>query len=86
MIICFGDDYELDVERRELKRAQLPIHVEPQVFALLVYLVQNRDRVVSKDDVIEPRFGPAESCQTQPSPAASMPPGRQLATTVTIRN
>jgi DNA-binding winged helix-turn-helix (wHTH) protein len=52
MIICFGDDYELDVERRELKRAQLPIHVEPQVFALLVYLVQNRDRVVSKDDVI----------------------------------
>ncbi len=52
MIICFGDDYELDVERRELKRAQLPIHVEPQVFDLLVYLAQNRDRVVSKDDVI----------------------------------
>ena len=52
MIICFGEDYELDVERRELKRAQLPIHVEPQVFDLLVYLVQNRDRVVSKDDVI----------------------------------
>jgi TolB-like protein len=52
MIICFGDDYELDVERRELKRAQLPVHVEPQVFDLLVYLAQNRDRVVSKDDVI----------------------------------
>src|SRR5580698_11422150 len=51
MIICFSDDYELDVERRELKRAQLPIHVEPQVFDLLVYLVQNRDRVVSKDDI-----------------------------------
>jgi TolB-like protein/cytochrome c-type biogenesis protein CcmH/NrfG len=29
----------------------LPIHVEPQVFDLLVYLVQNRDRVVSKDDI-----------------------------------
>src|ERR1700691_1907197 len=52
MIICFGDDFELDVERRELTHAQLPIHVEPQVFDLLVYLVQNRDRVVSKDDVI----------------------------------
>src|SRR3984885_6772918 len=52
MIICFGEDYELDVERRELKRAQLAIHVEPQVFDLLVYLVQNRDRVVSKDDLI----------------------------------
>ena len=26
--------------------------VEPQVFDLLVYLMQNRDRVVSKDDLI----------------------------------
>ena len=52
MIISFGDDYEIDVERRELRRAQLAIHVEPQVFDLLVYLVQNRDRVVSKDDLI----------------------------------
>src|SRR5271167_4771660 len=57
MIICFGDDYELDVERRELKRAQLPVHVEPQVFDLLVYLVQNRDRVVSKDDLIASVWG-----------------------------
>jgi TolB-like protein/cytochrome c-type biogenesis protein CcmH/NrfG len=52
MIISFGDDYEIDVERRELSHAQLPVHVEPQVFDLLVYLVQNRDRVVSKDDLI----------------------------------
>ncbi len=52
MIIGFGEDYEIDVERRELRRAQLQIHVEPQVFDLLVYLVQNRDRVVSKDDLI----------------------------------
>ena len=57
MIICFGDDYEIDVERRELKHAQLPIYVEPQVFDLLVYLVQNRDRVVSKDDVIASVWG-----------------------------
>jgi TolB-like protein len=35
----------------------LPIHVEPQVFDLLVYLVQNRDRVVSKDDVIASVWG-----------------------------
>jgi DNA-binding winged helix-turn-helix (wHTH) protein len=28
------------------------IAVEPQVFDLLVYLVQNRERVVSKDDLI----------------------------------
>ena len=52
MIIGFGEDYEIDVERRELRRAQMRVHVEPQVFDLLVYLVQNRDRVVSKDDLI----------------------------------
>ena len=33
------------------------MHVEPQVFDLLVYLVQNRDRVVSKDDLIASVWG-----------------------------
>src|SRR6516225_9191111 len=42
----------LDVDRRELRRGSEPIAVEPQVFDLLVYLVQNRDRGVSKDDLI----------------------------------
>src|SRR5258707_2288962 len=42
----------LDVDRRELRRGSEPIAVEPQVFDLLVYLVQNRGRVVSKDDLI----------------------------------
>jgi len=40
------------MDRRELKRSGEPIPLEPQVFDLLVYLVQNRDRVVSKDDLI----------------------------------
>jgi TolB-like protein/cytochrome c-type biogenesis protein CcmH/NrfG len=56
MTLSFGD-YEIDVERRELRRAKTPIHVEPQVFDLLVYLVQNCDRVVSKDDVIASVWG-----------------------------
>ena len=56
MTLSFGD-YEIDVERRELRRAETPIHVEPQVFDLLVYLVQNRDRVVSKDDLIASVWG-----------------------------
>jgi TolB-like protein/cytochrome c-type biogenesis protein CcmH/NrfG len=51
MILSFGD-CEIDVERREVRRAGVPVHVEPQVFDLLIYLVQNRDRVVSKDDLI----------------------------------
>ena len=45
-------DHTLDTDRRELRRGSESIAVEPQVFDLLVYLVQNRDRVVSKDDLI----------------------------------
>src|SRR5258705_7570805 len=51
MTLSFGD-YEINLDRRELRRAKRPVHVQPQVFDLLVYLVQNRDRVVSKDDLI----------------------------------
>ena len=46
------DNQMLDIERRELLRDGAPIPVQPQVFDLLVYLVQNRDRVVSKEDLI----------------------------------
>src|SRR6202795_2198584 len=56
MTLSFGD-YDIDVERRELRRAKTPVHVEPQVFDLLVYLVNNRDRVVSKDDLIASVWG-----------------------------
>jgi TolB-like protein/Tfp pilus assembly protein PilF len=51
MTLRFGD-YEINLDRRELRRAERPVHVQPQVFDLLVYLVQNRDRVVSKQDLI----------------------------------
>ena len=47
------DDCVLDLERRELRRAGAPIAVEPQVFDLLVYLIRNRARVVSKDDLLQ---------------------------------
>jgi TolB-like protein/cytochrome c-type biogenesis protein CcmH/NrfG len=56
MIFSFGE-YNIDLERRELRHAETPVHVEPQVFDLLVYLVQNRDRVVSKDDLIASVWG-----------------------------
>ncbi|MGA7955579.1 MAG: transcriptional regulator, partial [Xanthobacteraceae bacterium] len=45
-------NHVLDTERRELRRGSEALPVEPQVFDLLVYLVQNRDRVVTKDDLI----------------------------------
>jgi pimeloyl-ACP methyl ester carboxylesterase/DNA-binding winged helix-turn-helix (wHTH) protein len=45
-------DYTLDDDRRELCRDGKPLHVEPQVFDLLLHLLRNRDRVVSKDDLL----------------------------------
>ena len=56
MVFRFGD-YVLDIGRRELRRGAEPVALEPQVFDLLVYLVRNRGRVVSKDDLIQGVWG-----------------------------
>jgi TolB-like protein/tetratricopeptide (TPR) repeat protein len=45
--------YELDVDRVELRRAGVRLSVEPQVFAMLRLLIENRDRVVTKDEIVE---------------------------------
>jgi TolB-like protein len=47
------DDYVLDSDRRELTRGPVTVDVGPQVFDLLLYLVRNRERVVSKDDLLQ---------------------------------
>ena len=46
------EDYALDPDRRELYRGANVVPVAPQVFDLLDYLIRNRERVVSKDDLI----------------------------------
>lgn len=48
----FGD-FCVDTERLELARAGEVIALQPQAFSLLVYLIENADRVVSKDDILE---------------------------------
>src|SRR5271156_4095880 len=50
-------DHRLDTDRRELHRGSEAIVMEPQVFDLLVYLVENRERVVSKDDLLASIWG-----------------------------
>ncbi len=52
MIYDFGS-FTIDSERLELKSSGETVSVQPQVFALIVYLLENRDRVVSKDDIID---------------------------------
>jgi TolB-like protein len=48
----FGD-YALDPDRRELTRHAEAVAIGPKVFDLLLYLVKNREHVVSKDDLLE---------------------------------
>jgi TolB-like protein len=52
MQLVFGDCV-LDPDRRELSRGALRIAAGPQVFDLLLYLVRNRERVVSKDELLD---------------------------------
>ncbi len=56
MRYVFGDTV-LDTTRYELCRAQQMQHVEPQVFDVLAHLVQNRDRVVSKIELLDQVWG-----------------------------
>jgi DNA-binding winged helix-turn-helix (wHTH) protein/alpha-beta hydrolase superfamily lysophospholipase len=51
MLVLFNN-LTLDTQRRELRAGDAAIAIEPQVFDLVVYLIENRDRVVSKDDLI----------------------------------
>ena len=46
------EEYAFDTDRRELHRGANVVSVTPQVFDLLDYLIRNRERVVSKDDLI----------------------------------
>ncbi|CAN7668832.1 winged helix-turn-helix domain-containing tetratricopeptide repeat protein [Pararhizobium sp. LjRoot235] len=56
MQFMFGD-YVLDPERRELTLRAQVVAVGPQVFDLLLHLIRNRDRVVSKDDLLKAVWG-----------------------------
>jgi TolB-like protein len=47
------DAFELDTDRFELRRDGQPLAVEPQVFALLALLVENRHRMVPREEVVE---------------------------------
>ena len=52
MLYLFGDCI-LDASKRELRRAGRLVDVEPQVFDVLEFLIRERGRVVSRDDLLE---------------------------------
>jgi TolB-like protein len=47
------DPFELDMARFELRKDGEVLPLEPQVFALLAYLIEHRERLVSKDEIFE---------------------------------
>jgi pimeloyl-ACP methyl ester carboxylesterase/DNA-binding winged helix-turn-helix (wHTH) protein len=56
MIYAFGD-CELDLRRYELRRGGVARKVEPQVFDVLLLLVRERDRVVTKEEILDSVWG-----------------------------
>src|SRR4030095_17106595 len=46
-------NFEIDVARQERRRAGDLIPVEPQVFDLLVHLIRYRNRIVSREELID---------------------------------
>jgi adenylate cyclase len=51
-LLYLFENFALDTDRRELRRGDAVVAVEPKVFDLLAYLIKNRQRVVSRDDLI----------------------------------
>jgi len=55
-IYYFGE-YELDTRLHELRRARERLHIEPQVFDVLAHLFACRDRVVTKEELLDRVWG-----------------------------
>ncbi len=47
------ENFELDIDRYELRENGVPVAIQPQVFSLLALLVSNSDRMISKEEMIE---------------------------------
>ena len=52
MIFKFGQ-FEFDKRKRELRRGSELRSVEPQVFNLLAFLIENRGRIVTRDELFD---------------------------------
>ncbi len=51
------DDYELETGRFELRHDGSPVRIEPRALDVLAHLVQHRERVVSKDELLDEVWG-----------------------------
>lgn len=51
------ETFEIDRQRHELRNASTVVHVEPQVFDVLVYLVDRAGELVTKNDLLDNVWG-----------------------------
>jgi predicted ATPase/DNA-binding winged helix-turn-helix (wHTH) protein len=51
------NDVEIDPARREIRRASVAVHLEPQAFDLLALLIEHRDRVLAKTELLDGVWG-----------------------------
>jgi len=56
-LLFLFNDYALDTDRRELRRGPALVSIKPQAFDLLEHLIRNRERVVSKDELVAVIWG-----------------------------
>ena len=47
------ENYSIDLERVELRKNDESVEIEPQVFDLLAFLIANRSRVVTQDEIFD---------------------------------
>ncbi|WP_242107586.1 winged helix-turn-helix domain-containing protein [Luteimonas aquatica] len=60
----FGD-HSLDLGKRELRRAEVPVLLPARVFECLCFLIEHRDRAVSRDELVQAVFGRADVSDAQ---------------------
>ena len=68
----------LDLAQYEIRHQGVTVPVEPQVFDVLAYLIEHRDRVISKEELLDNIWGDrfvSESALTQ-SHQGGPPPHR----------
>jgi hypothetical protein len=70
------EGYAFDTDRRELRRGADLVSVAPQVFDLLHYLIRNRERVVSKDDLNQRHLERAQRLRCGGDDPPECSPGR----------
>jgi DNA-binding winged helix-turn-helix (wHTH) protein/tetratricopeptide (TPR) repeat protein len=59
------DDFRLDRSARELRRGGVPVNVPTRVFDCLLYLIENRERAVGRDELVAALWGRVDVSDAQ---------------------